>query len=71
MEVHVFSLAQESISKPGPLTSKEPLINSSLRRLQEKVRPQSGRETGLGHAGGRVTQEQLPRNKVTKQSLSH
>ena len=28
----------------------------------EKVRPGTGREAGLGHAGGRATQEQLPRD---------
>jgi hypothetical protein len=28
---------------------------------REKVRPGTGRETGLGHAGGRARQEQLPR----------
>jgi hypothetical protein len=28
---------------------------------REEVRPGTGREAGLGHVGGRVTQEQLPR----------
>ena len=33
---------------------------------RDKVRPGTGREGGLGHAGGRATQEQLPRSGASQ-----